>query len=216
AKLDLVEASGNVATPVDYKRGSPKKLDDGSLGAWDPERVQLCVQALVLREHGYRCDEGILFFWETRQRVRIAIDDALVAETLTAIASARQALDRGLVPPPLVDSPKCPRCSLVGICLPDEITRCAQRDAAAGGRQQQAMLFDIGRRFDVTSPLSDDEAPAMRQLLTARDDKRPLYLNSQTVHVGISQRVLQVKEKGKLVQQVRLNDINQVSLFGAV
>ena len=24
------------------------------------------------------------------------------------------------MPPPLVDSPKCPRCSLVGICLPDE------------------------------------------------------------------------------------------------
>ena len=24
------------------------------------------------------------------------------------------------IPPPLVDSPKCPKCSLVGICLPDE------------------------------------------------------------------------------------------------
>ena len=25
------------------------------------------------------------------------------------------------IPPPLVDSPKCPRCSLLGICLPDEV-----------------------------------------------------------------------------------------------
>ena len=72
AKLDLVETDGLTATPVDYKRGSPKKLDDGTLGAWDPERIQLCVQALVLRENGFACDEGVLFFWETRQRVRIA------------------------------------------------------------------------------------------------------------------------------------------------
>ena len=47
AKLDLVESDGMNATPVDYKRGSPKKLEDGSLGAWDPERIQICVQALV-------------------------------------------------------------------------------------------------------------------------------------------------------------------------
>ena len=28
----------------------------------------------------------------------------------------------GEIPPPLEDSPKCPRCSLVGICLPDEVS----------------------------------------------------------------------------------------------
>ncbi|MEZ6078038.1 MAG: Dna2/Cas4 domain-containing protein [Pirellulaceae bacterium] len=59
------------------------------MGAWDPERVQVCVQALVLRENGYRCDEGVLFFWETRQRVRIAIDDELVAMTQQAITDIR-------------------------------------------------------------------------------------------------------------------------------
>src|SRR5690606_24234575 len=61
AKLDLVEVDGQTATPVDYKRGSPRKLEDGSLAGWDPERVQLCAQALVLRENGYHCDEGVLY-----------------------------------------------------------------------------------------------------------------------------------------------------------
>src|SRR5207302_1265969 len=28
----------------------------------------------------------------------------------------------GWLPPPLVDSPKCTKCSLAGICLPDEVT----------------------------------------------------------------------------------------------
>ena len=111
AKLDLIEAKGNVATPVDYKRGSPKKLEDGSLGAWDPERVQVCVQALVLRENGYQCDEGILFFWETRQRVRIAIDQELLALTEQTIRDARGTVESQRMPPPLVDSPKCPKCS---------------------------------------------------------------------------------------------------------
>lgn len=54
AKLDLIEAKGLRATPVDYKKGSPRYAADGSLSAWDPERIQICLQALVLREHADR------------------------------------------------------------------------------------------------------------------------------------------------------------------
>lgn len=216
AKLDLVEAQGDVATPIDYKRGSPKKLDDGSLGAWDPERVQICVQALVLRENGYRCEEGVLFFWETRQRVRIAIDDELLQLTQAAITGALQTIDLQTMPPPLVDSPKCPRCSLVSICLPDETTRCAQTDARSDTSTAQPLLFDIGPQFGVRFRVSDEPSAPIRQLITARDEKRPLYLNTHGYNVGISAQVLKVKDKTKVIQQVRLNEINQVNLFGNV
>ena len=37
----------------------------------------------------------------------------------TQIEAARESAV-GAIPPPLVDSPKCPRCSLVTLCLPDE------------------------------------------------------------------------------------------------
>lgn len=37
----------------------------------------------------------------------------------------------GRIPPPLVDSPKCPRCSLAGICLPDEVAFLASGDGLA-------------------------------------------------------------------------------------
>ncbi len=216
AKLDLIEAEGQVATPVDYKRGSPKKLDDGSLGAWDPERVQLCVQALLLRENGYQCDEGVLFFWETRQRVRIAIDDDLVAITQQAISGARSAVAKRQLPPPLVDSPKCPRCSLVSICLPDETTYCSQSATDDSRLAVQTYLFDIGLRFERNTALRAAPPQAVRQLVTARDERRPLYLNTQGYSVGISSEVLQVKEKGKVVQKIRLNDVSHVNLFGAV
>ncbi len=218
AKLDLIEAEGNVATPVDYKRGSPKKLEDGSLGAWDPERVQICVQALVLRENGYQCYEGVIFFWETRQRVRIAIDDELVAETRRYIELARRTMESHQMPPPLVNSPKCPRCSLVTICLPDETTCCTLRAAGSGDEPVvQPLLFDMGPRFSAGNPFSAEAPPArLRQLVTPRDERRPLYLNTQGFSVGISSQVLQVKEKYKVVQKVRLHDVSHVNLFGNV
>ena len=103
AKMDLIEVQGNIATSVDYEQGAPRKMPDGTLEAWDPERVQLCVQALVLRENGYECSEGVVFFWETRQRVRTAIDDDLMELTRKAIAEANELSDRLVAPPPLRD-----------------------------------------------------------------------------------------------------------------
>jgi len=215
AKLDLVESDGMNATPVDYKRGSPKKLEDGSLGAWDPERIQICVQALVLRENGFGCDEGVLFFWETRQRVRIAIDDSLIELTLSAIAGARELQKSEVAPPPLVDSPKCPRCSLVGICLPDETSYC--RHSPSGDSLKQPLLFDIGpTRLQSTAIESAPAGRRIRQMVTARDERKPLYLNTQGFSLGKSGDVLQAKDKGKLVQEFRMNDVSQVNIMGNV
>jgi CRISPR-associated endonuclease Cas1/CRISPR-associated protein Cas4 len=115
AKVDLVELQGDRAVPVDYKKG---RVPPG--GPWDPERVQVCLQALLLRSNGFVVDEGVLYFAGSRRRVTVAIDDDLVARTQAAIDGARALLDAPRLPSPLQDSPKCPRCSLVGICLPDE------------------------------------------------------------------------------------------------
>ena len=48
--MDLIEADGKQVTPVDYKRG---RAPDTAEHAWEPERVQLCAQALILEENGY-------------------------------------------------------------------------------------------------------------------------------------------------------------------
>ena len=110
AKIDVVEgdADGNVV-PVEYKRG---KVPDLPEGAYLPERAQVCAQVLLLREHGYRCDHGDIYFAGSRKRVTITIDDALVATTLGAVARARQLTESTEAPAPLVDSPKCNGCSL--------------------------------------------------------------------------------------------------------
>ncbi len=90
AKLDLIEAQDGLVTPVDYKRGSPREdRATDELSAWDADRAQICVQALVLRDNGYRCEEGIVYYSATKQRVRVAINESLVAETLAALDAAR-------------------------------------------------------------------------------------------------------------------------------
>jgi CRISPR-associated protein Cas1 len=210
AKMDLIEVAGGEVTPVDYKRGSPRKnAATGELEAWDTDRVQLAVQALILRGNGYTCEEGVIYYVSTKQRVRVAIDEELVGQTLQALADARAAAASDRIPPPLVDSPKCPRCSLVGICLPDETWNCR---ALAGDALCQHTLFDIGVQF-----AAEQQYPAEpRRLVAARDDLRPLYLNAQGLYVGKSGNVLKVKEKDKVVQEVRIGETCQVNLFGNI
>ena len=72
AKLDLVEAEGMCATPVDYKHGAPREgATNGELEMWPTDRVQFALQAIVLRENGYQCCEVVVFYQKTRQRVRV-------------------------------------------------------------------------------------------------------------------------------------------------
>jgi CRISPR-associated protein Cas1 len=143
AKMDLVELSGSTATPVDYKHSSPREGADGELALWPTDRAQLAVQAIVLRENGYRCDEGVAYYRKTQQRVRIVFDAAVIAETESLIREAWETAESGLIPPPLDDSPKCPGCSLVGICLPDE-TR-------VSGCQEAAMIHGNWRCSKVSA-----------------------------------------------------------------
>lgn len=143
ARIDLVEATGSDVTPVDYKRGEPPDVPEG---AWEPERVQLCAQGLVLEENGYSCREGVLYFAASRRRVTIPFTPELRARTVELLVSMREALSLRTIPPPLEDSPKCPRCSLVGICLPDEVNHLRLPDRA------------------------DEDAGKPRRLVAARDD----------------------------------------------
>jgi CRISPR-associated protein Cas1 len=212
AKIDLVEGEGGLVSPVDYKRGAPREGDEGLPALWDADRIQLAVQALVLRENGYHCEEAIIYYAATRQRVRLPITDELIAETIAIAEKARAVAAAGQIPPPLVDSPKCPRCSLVGICLPDE-TRLSMElevvDEAAQVTAQQLTLFATAEGTRAT-----EKEP--RRLVPARDDLRPLYLNTQGLRVGKTGELLQIKDRDKLVEEVRMGEICQLNLFGNV
>ncbi|MFN7972068.1 MAG: CRISPR-associated endonuclease Cas1 [Acidobacteriota bacterium] len=184
-RIDLAEADDGSVTPVDYKRGSKPGIPEG---AWEPERVQVCAQGLVLRENGFQSREGAIYFVASKERVRVTFDDALVGRTLDLLADLRRAAADPLPPPPLVDSPKCVRCSLAPICLPDETNLILR-----GGQ----------------------EAP-LRQLVPARDDALPLYIQEPGTRVSKDHGVLRIHTPEGDPVEVRLCETSSLSLFGAV
>ncbi len=118
AKMDLIEGEDGTVSPVDTKKGKRPHVAEG---AYEPERVQVCAQALILEDAGYNVGEGAIWYAGSRERVKVVFDEDLRERTRTAISDLRLAAAAGRLPPPLVDSPKCVKCSLAGICLPDEI-----------------------------------------------------------------------------------------------
>jgi len=211
AKLDLVEvAADGAVTPVDYKHGRPREQDE-KLELWAPDRVQLAVQALILRENGYRCDEALVYYQTTKQRVRLAITDEVVEEARQAIAQAWRLARHGSIPPPLVASPKCVGCSLAPVCLPDEVNE-VNAHTAVEETGAQLSLFELE---DGIAPRKQPAAE-VRRLMSARDDLKPVYLNTQGLRVGRSGAVLQVKEKDSVVQEIRIGEICQLNVMGNI
>ena len=213
AKMDLVETTvdgdGGVEAvcPVDYKAGSPREGEEAN-ELWDTDRMQLGVQCLVLRENGYRCDGGIIYYRGTKQRVPLEYTPELEAWIVAKIAAAR-AVSKGPIPPPLVDSPKCVRCSLAPVCLPDET---AMLKRGTGFQPDDAQTADE----TCASPTAGTAVPHPRRLMAARDEKRVLFLNTQGYRIGCNDGVIKVKEKDRVVDEVRVSDVSQVALFGNI
>lgn len=183
AKIDIAEAENGVVTPVDYKRG---KRPHVAQGAYEPERVQVCLQAMLLEEHGYQVDEGAIWFAESRERIRIVLDDELRDVAKNAANRLRLSVSYARIPPPLRDSPKCPRCALVSVCLPDEMNSLAGSNLAP------------------------------RPIAVAQDEALPLVVQSQRAYVKKKGGTLQITEDDKDDTIARINNISDVALFGNV
>ncbi|MBI4661715.1 MAG: CRISPR-associated endonuclease Cas1, partial [Verrucomicrobia bacterium] len=221
AKMDLVEVRAAPANdsaddlfaalevcPVDYKAGAPKESEESN-ELWDTDKMQLGLQALILRDNGYTCNDGVIYYRATKQRVRLPITPELENWILKNIVEAKRIIT-GPIPAPLVHSPKCVRCSLAPVCLPDETRMLAQPPlvVAVGVQEKQ------GAESSENSRQPGDESP--RRLIAARDDTRPLYLNTPGYRVGCKDEILQVKDKDKLIEEVRMRDVSHVALFGNI
>lgn len=146
---------------------------------------------LVLRDAGYRCDEGVVYYAASKTRVSVPFDETVAAEVRTAVAEARRLETTTVPPPPLVDSPKCPGCSLVGICLPDET------NALLGGPE-------------------DGQAKPPRRLMPSDDDRHPCHVMTAGATVGKAADLLEIRFRDGTKQEVRTRAISHLSLFGKV
>lgn len=183
AVIDRVDSADGRVIPVDIKKGCPSS--DGT--PWPADRAQVLAHALLLREAGYRVDECSIYYVATRQRVAVSATESALDEVRELVAQARSVAAQALPPRPLVDSPKCPRCSLVGLCLPDE----------------------------TNALLARSEAPP-RRIVPRDPDHRPVYVTEQGSYVGIKGGRLRVTKNSELLSDARLIDVAQLCLFGNV
>ena len=140
----------------------------------------------MLEEHGYACREGFLYFAGSRERVRVGFDDELRSLTLESLKRLRSVVDGGEMPPPLDDSPKCPRCSLVGICLPDETN------------------------------LLRSSSEAVRPISVKRTRALPVYVQSFRGKIAKEGQRLAISKDGGDTTYARLADISQLVVMGNV
>ncbi len=205
ATLDLAEISGQVAVPVEYRKGRPKHVsvgppvDDGGgieqpplshPEAWPTDLVQVGLQAVLLEDAGYTVSEAVIYYAGEKLRLRIPVDDALKADALQTLEKAKQCAE-GSRPLPLVNDARCPRCSLQPICLPDEVNH------------QRAQ-----------SP-TDELTP--RKIWPPRDDGIHLVAQQEGVKVGVRGMELRITNKnGSAVKTVPLANLESLSLLGSV
>ena len=115
---DVIEERAGVLIPVEYKHGSQ--------GNWLNEHIQLCAQALCLEER--QPDKppiayGYIYYIASRRRVQVPFTAQLRARTKAAIAQAFRVAALETPPPPLSGKlvARCPPCSLLPLCLPEEV-----------------------------------------------------------------------------------------------
>ncbi len=197
AKLDLVETDGSRCIPVETKRG---RVPENAERSYEPERIQLMAQGLLLREHGYQVESGYLYFQASRKRIEIVFTPELEAKCLEYLDAAQRLCMTREKPLPLQDSRKCNGCSLNGICLPDEtlVLKALELETPDGPSS------------------SSKDWTGIRLLYPQRDDALPLYIQEQGAYVGKEKDCLTISKSGENLGKVRLKDVSQVVLCGNI
>ncbi len=184
ARLDLLECASGRVVPVDYKHG--RAPEEG--GLWPSDRIQIGVQALLLRGEGYVCERGMVYYAGSHRREEQRIDEWLEIEVRRTAEEARRVAADPTPPPPLEESKRCLGCSLVGICLPDE-----------------------HNYLRATTGIEE-----VRRLYPARDDALPVFVQANGARVGKRSDEIEIWERTRGKRRVRLLDISHLALFGNV
>ncbi|MBI1913797.1 MAG: CRISPR-associated endonuclease Cas1, partial [Planctomycetes bacterium] len=197
ATLDVIEEKAGIAYPVEYKRGSGPRDEAGRPSVWDNDAVQLCAQGMLLEEElGMPVTRGVLSYLGARERVDVPLDEPLRAKTREAILLARELSVREAPPEPLPPElrHRCPGCSLVTVCQPEET------------------LYQIER-----ARLPEGEVPAgLTRVIPQSDDGAVLYAQEQGAFIGKRSEHLTVRKDGEELSRVPLALVRQVVVFGNV
>jgi CRISPR-associated protein Cas1 len=212
AKLDLAEITGTTAVPIEYRKGAPRRtggsaepIDDlleeprllPAPEAWPTDRVQVGLQAILLQEAGYSVTESYVYYASEKLKLRVPIDAELRRMALAELDAAKRTAS-GQRPAPLVNDPRCPRCSLQPICLPDEVNH-----------QRFTPLTLDGE--------SADERLTPRKLWPPRDDGIHVVVQREGVRVGVRGEAVRISGRdGEVVRELPLANLESLAVVGGV
>jgi CRISPR-associated protein Cas1 len=215
--IDIVEGGPDGTCVVDYKKGSARRLDDGTRAAKEPDAVQMAAYTLLLREHGTPAESAAIYYAEDKRRVPVPLTDELFAKTRAALAEARALAAGGKMPPPLVNDRRCDFCSAYPVCLPKESLWWAQaREQALADDAQLRLAFPEGElppEFTGDPPVDHDPMPPPRP---PRDDGELLVVQKPGSQVGQRGGEFIVTVQGDVVRKLPLHQVRAIYLYGAI
>jgi CRISPR-associated protein Cas1 len=192
-QMDFVEIEDDRVVVVEAKHGRAPKSSEHHwreyelhYEAWPADVAQVGLYMAMLRELGMPADEARIYYRSSRSTTTIAWSDQLEAFLHAVVRRAREVNQHGTPPLPLKDSPKCPGCSLHGVCLPDE---------------HHALV---------------EQAPALRRLPIATDERSFVHVASPGATVRKDGEALRIVDRNGEETRVLTKDVAHLSVFGPV
>lgn len=142
-RCDVVDMTNGVEI-VEFKSAPLRK----STTVTDAQRVQLHLQRLALEDSGLHVDRARVHFTTSRKSVPVDLTTAGDEEAREFVEQTRAIVSSDRAPEPLVEDPRCRRCSHVSVCLPDEHAgvRAPRRIAVADPHAAVVHLASPGSR----------------------------------------------------------------------
>lgn len=213
-EIDLVEVGHDEVVVVEAKHGRGPMRDDHVWGehrlpykAWPADVAQASLYIALLRDHGLPCTEARIVYRASRESVTISFTPELERFAHAVIAEARSVARGESAPAPLLDSPKCPRCSLHEVCLPDEhYALLAEQNQLT----QHAADADIARYGDAGRP-----AP-IRKIVASADERAVVHVLTPGSTVRKEGDAIVVTDRAGGSDRFVLHDVAHLALFGPV
>lgn len=191
--LDVIEESEGEIRPVEFKRGTKPKDENDRDYFWENDAVQLCAQAMLLEENlGKIINEGVLYYIGSRDRVSVPLTEEMRQKTRDYISQARGLMQARKIPEPLMDSPKCPKCSLLAICMPQET------------------------RFFRNQNSRPAETEPSKLVLAPVEEPTTIYFQEQGAWVEKRGDHLELRPRDGEKKRIPLVNVSQVVVFGHV
>ncbi|MCA9651736.1 MAG: CRISPR-associated endonuclease Cas1 [Myxococcales bacterium] len=196
-QVDLVELHDDEAVIIEAKHGASPSHDDHRwydhplpYRAWPADVAQLGLYMALLRESGVPCHRAQLLYRKDRHRTEIPWSAELERFVHAVVRRAREVAALPKPPAPLELSPKCPRCSLHTICLPDEHLALARE--AAG-----------------------QTVPPLRRIVPGADDRAVLHVLTPGSALRKDGQGIRLSVRGiPDPQRILVKDLAQVALYG--